>query len=57
MGISRLRQTPVADVAPVAVEFGADAAEHVGGLPGDELLHVLVGPVVVGQFEMVAATP
>ena len=39
---------PVADVAPVAVELGADAAEHVGDLARDELLHVLVGAVVVG---------
>ena len=39
---------PVADVAPVAVELGAHAVDEVGDLPGDELLHVLVGAVVVG---------
>lgn len=39
---------PVADVAPVAVELGADAVDEVGDLPGDELLNVLVGAVVVG---------
>ena len=35
---------PVADVAPVAVELGADAVDEVGHLARDELLHVLVGP-------------
>ena len=39
---------PVADVAPVAVELGPHAVDEVGDLPGDELLHVLVGAVVVG---------
>ena len=39
---------PVAHVAPVAVEPGAHAVDEVGDLPGDELLHVLVGAVVVG---------
>ena len=39
---------PVADVAPVSVEPGADAVNQVGDLARDELLHVLVGPVVVG---------
>ena len=39
---------PVADVLAVAVELGADAAENVGHLARDELLHVLVGAVVVG---------
>ena len=39
---------PVADVAPVAVELGADAVDEVRDLARDELLHVLVGPVVVG---------
>ena len=38
---------PVADVAAVAVELGARAVDDVGDLPGDELLHVLVGAVVV----------
>lgn len=39
---------PVADVVAVSVELGADAVYHVGYLTRDELLHVLVGPVVVG---------
>ena len=39
---------PVADVAPVAVELGADAVDEVRDLARDELLHVLVGAVVVG---------
>lgn len=39
---------PVADVLAAAVELGADAVDYVGDLPGDELLHVLVGAVVVG---------
>ena len=39
---------PVADVPPVPVELGADAAQDVGDLTRDELLHVLVGSVVVG---------
>ena len=39
---------PVADVLAAAVELGADAVYDVGDLPGDELLHVLVGAVVVG---------
>ena len=39
---------PVADVLAAAVELGADAGDDVGDLPGDELLHVLVGAVVVG---------
>ena len=39
---------PVADVLSAAVELGADAVDDVGDLPGDELLHVLVGAVVVG---------
>ena len=39
---------PVADVLAVPVELGADAVDDVGDLPGDELLHVLVGAVVVG---------
>ena len=39
---------PVADVLAVAVELGADAAEDVRDLARDELLHVLVGAVVVG---------
>ena len=39
---------PVADVLALAVELGADADDDVRDLPGDELLHVLVGAVVVG---------
>ena len=39
---------PVADVLAAAVELGAHAVDYVGDLPGDELLHVLVGAVVVG---------
>lgn len=39
---------PVADVLAAAVELGAHAVDDVGDLPGDELLHVLVGSVVVG---------
>ena len=39
---------PVADVLAAAVELGADAVDDVGDLPGDELLYVLVGAVVVG---------
>ena len=39
---------PVADVLAAAVELGADSVDYVRDLPGDELLHVLVGAVVVG---------
>lgn len=39
---------PVADVLALSVELGAHAVDYVGDLPGDELLHVLVGAVVVG---------
>ena len=39
---------PVADVLAAAVELGTHAVDDVGDLPGDELLHVLVGAVVVG---------
>ena len=39
---------PVADVLSLPVELGAHAVDDVGDLPGDELLHVLVGAVVVG---------
>lgn len=39
---------PVADVLALPVEFGADAVDDVRDLPGNELLHVLVGAVVVG---------
>ena len=39
---------PVADVLAAAVELGAHAVDDVRDLPGDELLHVLVGAVVIG---------
>ena len=39
---------PVADVLALTVELGAHAVDDVRDLPGDELLHVLVGAVVVG---------
>ena len=39
---------PVADVLAAAVELGAHAVDDVGDLARDELLHVLVGSVVVG---------
>ena len=39
---------PVAHVLALPVELGAHAVDYVGDLPGDELLHVLVGAVVVG---------
>lgn len=39
---------PVADVLAAAVELGAHAVDDVGNLARDELLHVLVGAVVVG---------
>ena len=39
---------PIADVLALSIELGADAVDYVGDLPGDELLHVLVGAVVVG---------
>lgn len=39
---------PVADVLALPVELGAHAVDDVRDLPGDELLHVLVGAVVVG---------
>lgn len=38
---------PVANVAPVAVKLRPASREDVGDLAGDELLHVLIGPVVV----------
>ena len=48
---------PVADVLAAAVELGADAVDDVGDLPGDELLHVLVGAVVVGAVGDRGAKP
>ena len=48
---------PVADVLAAAVELGAHAVDYVGDLPGDELLHVLVGAVVVGAVGDRGAKP
>ena len=48
---------PVADVLAAAVELGADAVDDVGDLSGDELLHVLVGAVVVGAVGDRGAQP
>ena len=48
---------PVADVLALSVELGADAVDDVGDLPGDELLHVLVGAVVVGAVGDRGAKP
>lgn len=48
---------PVADVLAAAVELGADAVDYVRDLPGDELLHVLVGAVVVGAVGDRGAKP
>lgn len=48
---------PVADVLAAAVELGAHAVDDVGDLPGDELLHVLVGAVVVGAVGDSGAKP
>ena len=39
---------PVADVLAIPVELGARPVDEVRDLARDELLHVLVGPVVVG---------
>lgn len=38
---------PVADIFAIPVELGADAAQNVGDLPRNELLDMLIGPVVV----------
>ena len=48
---------PVADVLALPVELGADAVDDVRDLPGDELLHVLVGAVVVGAVGDRGAKP
>ncbi len=48
---------PVADVLALPVELGADAVDDVRDLPGDELLHVLVGAVVVGAVGDRGAQP
>lgn len=48
---------PIADVLALSIELGADAVDYVGDLPGDELLHVLVGAVVVGAVGDRGAEP
>ena len=48
---------PVADVPAVAVELGADAAQNVGDLARDELLHMLARAVVVGAVRDRGAHP
>ena len=48
---------PVADVLAAPVELGAHAVDDVRDLPGDELLHVLVGAVVVGAVGDRGAKP
>lgn len=48
---------PVADVLALPVELGADAVDDVRDLPGDELLHVLVGAEVVGAVGDRGAKP
>ena len=46
-GVVVLDVNPVPDVSALPVQLGAPARQNVGDLAGDELLHVLVGPVVV----------
>lgn len=48
---------PVADVLALPVELGADAVDDVRDLARDELLHVLVGTVVVGAVGDRGAKP
>ena len=48
---------PVADILALSVELGANAVDDVRDLPGDELLHVLVGAVVVGAVGDRGAQP
>ena len=48
---------PVADVLAASVELRLDPVDDVGDLPGDELLHVLVGAVVVGAVGDRGAKP
>ena len=48
---------PVADVLALPVELGADAVDYVRDLARDELLHVLVGAVVVGAVGDRGAKP
>lgn len=38
---------PVANVVPVAVKLWPASCENVGDLAGDELLHMLIRPVIV----------
>ena len=52
-----LRVDPVADVLALPVELGAHAVDYVGDLTRDELLHVLVGAVVVGAVGDRGAKP
>ena len=39
---------PVPDVGAGAVQLRSPPGQHVGDLPRDELLHMLIGPIVVG---------
>ena len=48
---------PVAHVLALPVELGAHAVDYVGDLARDELLHVLVGAVVVGAVGDRGAKP
>ena len=48
---------PVAHVLALSVELGAHAVDYVGDLARDELLHVLVGAVVVGAVGDRGAQP
>lgn len=48
---------PVADVLALSVELRLDPVDDVGDLPGDELLNVLVGAVVVGAVGDRGAQP
>ena len=48
---------PVSDILAAAVELGAHAVDYVGDLARDELLHVLVGAVVVGAVGDRGAQP
>ena len=48
---------PVAHILAAAVQLGAHAVDDVRDLPGDELLHVLVGAVVVGAVGDRGAKP
>jgi hypothetical protein len=48
---------PLADVQPLPVELEALAGQHVGDLPRDQLLDVLVGAVVVGAVRQRRGDP